>query len=76
MKLNKYLTDSSWAGGYQGKSDLENLGYMNSWHNGVPEIVKKCSAKNHKLTYSVIGRSELEYKCPICKFTYMVDSGD
>lgn len=67
MKLDKYLTEAD---------DFEDLDYMNNWDKGVPDIVKKCGAKHHKLTYSIIGRCELEYECPICKYKYRVDSSD
>jgi len=64
----------------ESKTDsYKHLGYANAWHapinEPVPEIYKKCKAKNHKLSHHYVGRDS-EYYCDICKFKFNVDSSD
>lgn len=54
---------------------MENLGYANGWPS-TPEIREKCYNLGHKLVVKNIGRCLNEYTCPICKYSYKVDSGD
>ena len=55
---------------------LINLGMMNGWGRNTPEIFKKCQKQKHKLTQKNIGRCLTEYTCPICGYSYEVDSSD
>ena len=54
---------------------MENLGYANGW-TVTPEIREKCVRLEHKLVEKNIGRCLNEYTCPICKYSYKVDSSD
>jgi hypothetical protein len=52
-----------------------NLGYSNEWKE-TPDIVKKCREKDHDLSGQTVGKSLHKYSCPICKYSYQVDSSD
>ena len=54
---------------------MENLGYINGWVE-TPEQIKKCRRLEHNLVEKNIGRCLNEYTCPICKYSYKVDSSD
>ena len=54
---------------------IKDLGYANGW-NEKPEIVKKCEELGHKLE----GEKDPLYNCvhhrwcPICNYSYSIDS--
>lgn len=53
-----------------------NLGWANSWHEGLPDMIQKCRKLGHQeelLNRSSAG-SERRYGCHICKYYYDVDS--
>lgn len=52
-----------------------SLGYANGWIE-VPEIRKQCKRLKHVVEQKNIGNCLTEYCCPICKYTYKVDSSD
>lgn len=52
---------------------IKYLGYMNGWDK-TPEIVQKCT---HKLEVSSNGwPCDTHYCCPICGYSYDIDSSD
>lgn len=57
---------------------IENLGYLNSWVDDVPEKVYKCwhSDPEHIREHYDTGRCERMVVCRECKFLYKVDSSD
>jgi len=57
---------------------IENLGYLNSWVDDVPEKVYKCwhSDPQHIREHYDIGRCERMVVCRQCGFLYKVDSSD
>ena len=54
---------------------MENLGYANGWKE-IPEIVKQCREKHHKIDQRVTGRCIQQYTCHVCGYKYEVDSSD
>ena len=57
---------------------IENLGYLNSWVDDIPEKVYKCwhADPEHKREHYNIGRCERMVVCRRCGFLYKVDSSD
>ncbi len=49
-----------------------DLGYANGWGD-TPEIVKNCPHRRYELP---LGSCVTQVSCPICGFTYRVDSSD
>jgi hypothetical protein len=54
---------------------MKDLGYANGWEE-TPKEVKECIVLEHQTTCKTVGRCLREYTCPICNFTYLVDSSD
>jgi len=52
-----------------------DLDYMNGWKE-TPDIVKKCQELDHELDGGQIGNCHYSYYCPICKYSYKIDSSD
>ena len=63
------MTDGEWR----------EFGYANGWIE-VPEMIRKCREMGHreerKSLDGRIGSTRNSYCCPICKYSYKVDSGD
>ena len=49
---------------------MKNLGYLNEWNKGIPELVKNCT---HEKDIEEIRRNVMEVKCEICQFKYKID---
>lgn len=63
--------------------ELNNLGCANGWYT-LPDnireeydrILENCKNSNHKVIVTAIGHCYHQYHCPICGYTYTVDSSD
>ena len=53
--------------------EFKNFGYANGWAE-KPERIKICEEKKHTLVIENIGRCLTSYHCPICNYSYKVDS--
>lgn len=56
--------------------EWHDYGYANGWTE-TPERVKKCpGAPKHPLEGKNEGRCLNRTTCPVCRYTYLVDSSD
>jgi hypothetical protein len=53
----------------------KDLGWMNGWKETPKEYIFH-SKKNHKVWVNQFARCGNDYKCPVCKIKWSVDSGD
>jgi len=61
--------------GNENTNPVKDLGYMNGWTQGTPEIVRKCVDElKHEVEYRQVGNCLHQYTCRLCGYTYRVDS--
>ncbi len=55
----------------------KDLGYANSWPGyNPPALVNACRDAKHYTEMKDEGHCVIRYSCPICRYTYQVDSSD
>uniref|UniRef100_A0A6M3LRB5 Uncharacterized protein n=1 Tax=viral metagenome TaxID=1070528 RepID=A0A6M3LRB5_9ZZZZ len=54
--------------------EMIDLGYMNGWHEGAPEIITKCRKLKHMIFSQNVGKCLNRYGCEICGYSYLIDS--